>query len=146
MAPKADAREKLDKYGIDAVCDWISGGESMTTIAGKAGVSIGSMLTWLNADPERSARAKEARIGTAKYWDEKAEVGIAEASDPFELSKAKELAHHYRWRASKIAPKDYGDKLELAGEIGVNRLTDEQVDARLAALLAKAQGEKVSQE
>ena len=46
--------------------------------------------------------------------------GIAQASDPFELAKAKELAHHYRWRASKIAPKLYGDKQSVEGKFTVD--------------------------
>lgn len=84
----------------------------MLSIARNIGVSQGSLIAWIAADSERSARTKEARAHTALAWEEKAERGIAEASDPFELSKAKELAHHYRWRASKIAPRDYGDKVE----------------------------------
>lgn len=49
----------------------------------------------------------------ASYWEEKAESCIADAADEFELKKARELAHHYRWRAAKIAPREYGDKLEV---------------------------------
>ena len=45
-------------------------------------------------------------------WDERAGDVIQQAADPFELAKAKELAHHYRWRASKIAPRDYGDRIQ----------------------------------
>lgn len=48
----------------------------------------------------------------ASVWDEKAEQGLEDAADPFELSKHKELAHHYRWRASKIAPRIYGDRIQ----------------------------------
>lgn len=44
-----------------------------------------------------------------------------------------------KWLASKLAPKKYGDRLELAGEVGVKTLTDEQIDAKLAALTAKLQ-------
>jgi hypothetical protein len=57
---------------------------------------------------------------TAEYWDQVAVDGIAQAGDPFELAKAKELAHHYRWRASKIAPKLYGDKQSVEGKFTVD--------------------------
>ena len=57
------------------------------------------------------ARAREARIHAARIWDEKALSVVEQALDLFELQRAKELAHHYRWRASKTAPKDYGDKV-----------------------------------
>lgn len=137
---KGGAIRKLDAFGIDAVCEALFDRESLTAIAHKADVSIGSLLTWLEADPERSARAKEARVAMARYWDEKAEAGISGAADAFDLSKAKELAHHYRWRASKVAPRDYGDKVqqEISGPDGgpiehkYSALTDEQLAAEIA--------------
>lgn len=60
----------------------------------------------------------------ALHWDERAEAAISAASDEFELRKAKEISHHYRWRASKIAPKDYGDKqqVEHSGKVGLEHL------------------------
>lgn len=109
------AQQKLNALGIDAVCERIGNGESMTAIAQNVGVAFGSLSAWLAADGERSARARDARQATARHWDEKAEAEIAAAIDPFSLSRAKELAHHYRWRASKIAPREYGDKLALGG-------------------------------
>lgn len=127
---RADAIAKLDAVGIDSVCEDISDGCSLTSIAIKANVSIGSLLAWLEAMPERSSRAREARTAMAKLWDERAEAIILNAGEEFDLKKAKELAHHYRWRASKIAPREYGDKLELAGDaerpltVTINRLTD----------------------
>ena len=53
-------------------------------------------------------------------WDEKALAGIEAAKDAFELAKAKEAAHHYRWRASKIAPSEFGDRqaIEHTGKGG----------------------------
>ena len=115
---KPAAQDKLTRRGIDAICADIADGKSMADIAKAADVSFGSVITWLQADPERSARAREAREKTARMWDEKAEDEIRMAGDPFELSKAKELSHHYRWRASKIAPKEYGDKTQVTGEGG----------------------------
>lgn len=137
----AEAIAKLDAYGVDAVCADIGDQMSLTAIAKAQGVSIGSLLTWCEADPERSARVREARTLMARYWDERAEVVISEAKDDFELKKARELAHHYRWRGSKIAPKEYGDKMTLAGdpESPLQGVTDAQLDARLNELLRKAE-------
>lgn len=115
---KGEAIEALNAYGIDQVCDRIADKLSLTAIAKEAGVSIGSLLTWLAADAERSARAREARAIVAKGWDEQAEDEIRNAKDAFELSKAKELAHHYRWRAKVTAPKEYGDKVALTDPDG----------------------------
>lgn len=123
MAPPATAAAKLDRFGIDAVCEAIVDRESLTAIASRVGVSIGSLITWLDADPERSARAKEARRATARAWDEAAEAKLDQAEDEFGLKKARELAHHYRWRASKIAPAEYGDRIqqEHSGAVTITR-------------------------
>lgn len=115
---KGDARAALDAFGIEAVCDRIGDGKSLTAIAEEIPVSIGSLLTWIKGDPERSARAREARQATAQGWDEMAEAELRNAADAFELAKARELASHFRWRASKIAPADYGDKVQLADADG----------------------------
>jgi transposase len=126
------AKSKIDAIGIDAVVAKMADGKSMTAIAEEAGVSIGTLIAWLEQDPERSARAREARILSARIWDERAEARIEEAADAFELARAKELAHHYRWRAAKIAPRDYGEKVtaELSGSIQVERIVREVVDPK----------------
>lgn len=146
MAPQATARDKLDALGVDAVCEAIGDKQSMTAIAEQAGVSIGSLLTWIEADPDRSARVRDARSVMARYWDELSETCIRDAADEFALKKAKELSHHYRWRASKIAPRDYGDRMTLAGDkdAPLHAIPDEQIDARLNELLRKAELDAVS--
>lgn len=107
------AREKLDAFGIDAVIEAILHPKPQYLIAQDIGVSAGSLIAWIAADSDRSVRAREARAQTALMWDDKATHVIEEAKDQFELAKAKELAHHYRWRAAKIAPREYGDKVDL---------------------------------
>ena len=106
------AGQRMEAYGIDAIADDVSGAKTMTEIAAAIGVTVGQLSTWIAADVERSARVREARTVAARYWDERSEKEILSASDPFELARAKELAHHYRWRAAKIAPKEYGDKIQ----------------------------------
>lgn len=128
---ESPAKQRIDAYGLDAVCDDIIGGNSLTSIAKSLSVSVGTLLSWVEADVERSARVREARAYTARLWDERAEEGIRLAEDELSLKKAKEIAHHYRWRASKIAPREYGDKLELSGNkeapltVNITRLTGE---------------------
>ncbi|RTL33033.1 MAG: hypothetical protein EKK47_02490 [Burkholderiales bacterium] len=118
-----DAIEKLDKLGIAWFCDRIIGGASITALAKAAGVSRGSLINWLAADPERQRLAHDARRLSASAFDDKAETVLLEANDKFELAKAKELAHHYRWRASKISP-EYGDRQELVGAGGAALIPD----------------------
>jgi hypothetical protein len=127
--------QRCEKYGIEQLCADIQDTKTLNSIAAGLSVSIGTLLTWIDASSERSARAREARMRTAKLWDEKAETVIEDAKDPFELSKAKELASHYRWRASKIAPRDFGDKLALGGADDlppIRTMTTEQLKAKIA--------------
>lgn len=140
MSRAREAITKLDAYGVDSVCADIGDGMSLTAIAKAQGVSVGSLLSWCEAEPERSARVREARSLMARYWDEKAEEVIRDAADDFELKKAKELSHHYRWRAKAIRPLEYGDRTMLSGdpENPLMKATDDQIDARLNELLRKA--------
>ena len=100
----------FDIYGIDWVCERIGDECTLTAIAKEAGVVTSALLDWINANAERSARARAARAQMAAVWDERATEVIAAATNTFELAKARELAHHYRWRASKISPA-YNDKV-----------------------------------
>lgn len=100
----------LDILGTDWVCERIGDEVTLTAIAREASVATATLLNWINADLDRSARVKAARAQMAAVWDERATELIAAASSPLELAKARELAHHYRWRASKISPA-YNDKV-----------------------------------
>lgn len=123
MSRAAEARARLDKVGIDEIVEMIAvEGASLRGIANEVGVSAGSLLTWIEADPERSARVRDARAQLAKLWDEKAEDVLQQADDEFKLKKARELASHYRWRASKTAPREYGDRVEVKGTMTLEQL------------------------
>jgi hypothetical protein len=108
-------QRKLDELGVEWLCDEILSQKSMRQISDEIGVLQSLLVKWIAADRERSARVRESRKQTAQLWEEMATKVIADASDAFELAKAKELAHHYRWRASKIAPAEYGDKVQIGG-------------------------------
>jgi hypothetical protein len=121
--------------------DRIEGGEMLGEIARSLGVNTASLLRWFAADAQRLARAREARASSAIAYDERAERVLLDAKTPLDLARARELAHHYRWRSSKIAPKAYGDKVEvesLGGAHTYNIITGvptrDDLDARIAAM------------
>lgn len=130
----------LDAIGIDAICERIQSLETLTGIAQSLGIRLSRLQDWLAADAGRSARAREARATTAAQYDDDALRRIDAAMDPFELAKAREAAQHLRWRASKIAPKEYGDKSTIDLNATVVTMTDEQRQERLAELQAKMNG------
>lgn len=122
------AMEKLDQLGIDWYCGKIIGGTTNLDAAKQAGVSRDTLVNWVATDPERIRRAQDARTLSSFAFDELAEKLITGAKNPFGLQKARELAHHYRWRASKIAPNQYGNRQELVGPGGTPLIPDPYQD------------------
>lgn len=131
-------KNQLNDLGVEWLCSRIIDGYSQTAIAREMGIGVSTLSDWIAGDPERSAHVREARVSAARTFSEKAEIVIAEASDPFALAKAKELAHHYRWQASKASPREYGDKIEIEQKTTLTDLTDEQLNERIAKLSAAA--------
>jgi len=132
-----------NEIGIDRLCELILEGKSMEDICREFQIHHKSLLEWIAKDKERAAIVKEARAQSARTFEEKAERVISDARDPFELSKAKELAHHYRWRASKIGAKEYGDKVAIGGADDlppIKTISDEQLTARIKRLQEKLNG------
>jgi hypothetical protein len=133
---KGDQLKKCDEFGIDEVAERLMGGETQTSVAAVIGVSQATLINWIASDPERSARAREARIAAARTFDDMAEQVLLNALDTFGLAKARELASHYRWKAAKANPREYGEKIEIDQKTTLTDLTEEQLDAKLAKLLA----------
>ena len=44
------------------------------------------------------------------------------------------LVDTVKWRASKMKPRSYGDKLLMESEVSVRQMTDEQLNARLTQI------------
>lgn len=129
----------------DAIIEMIRDGASLTELARGFGKSRAWLSTWLNSTPERSARAKDARQESAAAFEDLALIGIQEAADAFELAKAKEAAHHYRWSAAVRHRSVYGDKVtnEHTGPNGGAIQIDEGTRAaRVAQLMAVAAGRR----
>lgn len=126
--------QRFDAEGIEAICRRIEDGESLTGIAHSFGTGLSVLQHWLAADVGRSARARESRARAAAAYDEQAQREIQMAADPFELARAKELAHHLRWRASKVNPREYGDKVDVTQNVTVRDVSDDELQRRLSAL------------
>lgn len=134
MSRKPVAKNKLDAIGIDALCEMIGERKTLTEVAKGADVSLTRLLAWIAADSERSARVREARKAMAMVWDEQAEAEIRGAKDELGLKRARELAHHYRWRAAKVAPAEYGERATIEHQ---GKMTLENLVAGLEATDSK---------
>lgn len=143
------AADKLAAFGIDAICAAVIEGKMLREIARRVGVSISKLVLWLAADPGRSIRAREARSLSAWIYDEKAEQALREATSRT-IMKARELAHHYRWRSAKIAPSyaDRGDAepMPLPASDKIDILAEARRTALLLYLGDKARAEQEVQQ
>jgi len=135
--PLVDPAALLDAKGVGWVCDEICAGVSQTAIAKKLKVGVATLSRWIAADVERSARVREARIAAARTFDDQAEQVLKGARNAFQLAKARELASHYRWKASKFSPREFGERIEVDQRTTITDLTDEQINARIAKLTAE---------
>ena len=105
----------------DRICEEISEGKSLRAILreNEELPAASTVFRWLSLDKafsEQYARAREAQADV--LFDELADVAeqALNAETAVEVSARKLIVDTHKWRISKIAPKKYGEKLELAGD------------------------------
>lgn len=100
----------------DLICERIEEGLSLRDIEGlDDGVARNTVLDWLRHPALEEFRAKyaRARIVQADAMDEK--ILFVADNCTFETAPADRVKiDAYKWRASKLNPKKYGDKLDLS--------------------------------
>lgn len=104
---------KIPRPDIAEVIEDILNSMSYREMASKYGMSLTLLFAFLH-DPEHSARIKEARQASADMDSDKAEQVLIDAEGTMaEITRARELAQFYKWRASKKAPRHYGERIEV---------------------------------
>ena len=123
--PKA-VSDSLPPYDLDLICGLLRDGENLTEVAKAFKRSRDSLRKWVIEDRARQTAVDEARHEGAHAYVEKAGAVLAEitpGATKATIARARELAHHYRWMASKMMPKTYGERVELDGHVSVDPLT-----------------------
>lgn len=138
---KAAAKPRPSKYANKAeICDLVlsgmRGGLSAFKACEAAGVPHSTFMEWLKVDADladRYARAREdliERIANEtmaiadqafteieeQTLDAKGEPVVVKKKVPVDVQRAKLQVDTRKWLLSKLAPKKYGDKLELTGD------------------------------
>lgn len=130
MGRKSDYTEET----AELICHRIANGESLRAICeDEALPSRRTVERWLIERPDFVARYVRAREAQADVMDEKI-LAVADActNETAQADRVKIMA--YQWRASKLAPKKYGDRLELAGGVAVKHDVTEMTDDDLARI------------
>lgn len=121
---------------VSALCERIAAGESVKSICrDKAMPSEYTVYKWLNDFPEFAKQYAHARERQADFYADDIIRIADECEDP---QKARVQIDARKWKASKMAPKKYGDRqeVELSGSVEV-ALTPEARAAEIARLMAK---------
>ncbi len=119
MASKRGRPSKYTPEIAALICERIAAGESVRSICRKADMpGQTAVFAWLATHEDfakQYARAKEA--GCDALAEEALEVGRSATAKTAHAARVHLDA--IRWYAGKIAPKKYGDKLELSGTVSL---------------------------
>jgi len=121
----------------DRICDELMGGKSLVKICEADDMpSRSTVIRWMAVDERFATRCARARDAQADYMDDLI-LEVADSCTPDNAAAARVKIAAYQWRASKLAPKKYGDRLDLNHSGSIQQLSDEQLESRLTELLGK---------
>jgi hypothetical protein len=127
---------EYDEAIAGKICDAIIEGAALYKVCEKPDFpGERTVYQWLEKHPEfaqQYARARELQQDRAA--DEIIEIADNEP-DP---NKARIRVDARKWRASKLAPKKYGDRVDMNLSGSVQTMPQEALDARITELLGKA--------
>ena len=116
----------------DAILDRIADGDSLRAVCDSDGMpDKATVCRWLASDSEfatKYARAREAQADV--LFDGMAEVEESVLSGVLKPDAARVVLDSRRWRAEKLKPKAYGNKLDLnhSGRVQFERIECVVVD------------------
>jgi hypothetical protein len=81
--------------------------------------SIWTVMDWQRDDADFANRCARARELQAEVMDEKI-LSVADRVETGEMdpNSARVVLSAYQWRAAKLAPKKYGEKIETTHQVG----------------------------
>lgn len=98
---------------LDDILDMFRDGYTFRAVCSEFGVSSRTMNKFLSLPENKDQYYAVLQESADAYADKAEEVLLTAPSDKNELYRARELAQHYRWLASKRNPKRFGDRLEV---------------------------------
>lgn len=112
-----------DQKKADKICELIAQGMSLRSICAESGMPTERTVhRWLIDKEEFCQQYARAREDQADFYtDQIIEIADTVEPDAASVAKAKLQIDARKWKASKLAPKKYGDKVEqvLSGTVAV---------------------------
>lgn len=118
MSRQTDYTEEL----AEQICDQLASGMSMVKICEAEGMpNRSTVLRWMAANDTFATRCAHARELQADLMDDMI-LDTANACTAETAAADRVKISAYQWRASKLLPKKYGDKLDhnVSGAVTVN--------------------------
>lgn len=117
------------------------GGESLRTICADANMpSRTTVIRWQTENAEFGAKCARAREEQAHAIFEEIQE-VADKGNPDDVQRAKLRVSTMQWRAAKLLPKVYGDKVE----VDLNAKIESEDTGALLAELSRALGVSVDE-
>jgi hypothetical protein len=123
--PKQVRAKKYDRKVVGkAVLDGMHEGLSLRKSCAAQGIIPTTFLLWTNEDPILNEHYAKARDALHAYWadeimsiaDEPVGSTDSGATDSGAVQKQRLQIDSRKWLLSKLASKQYGDKLQVAGD------------------------------
>ena len=96
----------------ELICERLIEGESMRQICSDESMpNRSTILRWMEADEAFATRCARARVLQSDLMDDLV-YDTANASTPETAASDRVKISAYQWRAAKLEPKKYGDKVE----------------------------------
>jgi hypothetical protein len=130
------------------ICDRIADGESLRQICRDAAMpDRRTVLRWLGLHDDFAAKYARAREAQGDHMDDLI-LATAEYCTPETAAADRVKIAAYQWRAAKLRPKVYGDKItqEHTGAIETKDTTDPASAARAIAFLLAAGAAKIKED
>lgn len=114
----------------------LSEGKDYATVSKRFGCHVATFAKWIDATEERALAVSRARQQASFLFIQQAEDALSRPNmTNTEVTQARELASHLRWKAKAFNPRIFGDKqqIEMSGSVKAE-LSDDDVDKRLKEL------------
>lgn len=115
----------MDAAKAEAILEAMHDGKSLRKAAKAQGISHGTFMRWVDAEPELADQYARARARLLDFQAEELETigeAAAAARNPVKVAGLRLQSDNRKWLLSKLAPKKYGDKMDLnhGGSIGIS--------------------------
>ncbi len=138
-----DLYDRLDRLGVEWVCDRLIGGESVRAIARELDASATAVLKWLDRDSGRMRQYQLARQAQADALvdeiidlaDEPVPIGLDGRMDSAAVNDKRLRIDTRKWIASKFRPSLYGDRVAVDTTVSGADMKPDEVMGRIVDLL-----------